>query len=177
MSTSFKYLISSFLLLVCISACAQQQGQQICVDPEFDKKIANTISHTVDIISPKQLATIQNQAFILDTREQEEYDVSHIPNAHYASYSKFDIAPFLQLPRDTTIVVYCSIGYRSEKIGEELKERGFSKVYNLYGSLFEWANQDYPMEDKFGSPTFQVHTYNKKWSKWVRDDGKVVKVW
>ena len=64
-----------------------------------------------------------------------------------------------------------------KKIGEQLQEAGFTKVFNLYGSLFEWANQDYPLENAEGTVTHKVHTYNKKWSQWVDDDGKIVKVW
>lgn len=177
-----KQIIQLALLLfisgLSFSACAQTAaGEQICVNPEFDKKVAKTLSHTVDFISPRDLDSIKDRTFILDTREKEEYTVSHIPKAHYASYSKFDIDQFLDLPRDTTIVVYCSIGYRSEKIGEQLENAGFTKVFNLYGSLFEWANQGYPLENESGSPTQRVHTYNKKWSQWVDDNGKLVKVW
>lgn len=159
-----------------LASCAQSTTVQICVNPKFDKKVAQTIRYTVDIISPKQLAEIKKKTYVLDTREKIEYDISHIPGAHFASYSNFELDPLLELPRDTTIVVYCSIGYRSEKIGEKLKKAGFTKVYNLYGSLFEWANQSYPMENEEGSTTNKVHTYNKQWSKWV-DDKKVIKIW
>lgn len=172
----FYSLIIPFLL-ASVGACAQLPVKEICENPKFDKKVASTLSHTVAFISPKELAKIRDQSFVLDTREEEEYNISHIPGAHYASYSDFDIDPFLSLPRDTTLVVYCSIGYRSEKIGEKLEEAGFTKVYNLYGSLFEWANQEFPLEDKSGAPTNKVHTYNKKWSQWVDDNGKLIKVW
>ena len=57
-----------------------------------------------------------------------------------------------------------------------MKKAGFSNVYNLYGSIFEWANQGHRLVDKGGQPTFKLHTYNKKWSKWV-DNAKIEKVW
>jgi len=170
-------LLVGFLLAMATIAGAQTAAEQICQNPKFDKKVATTLSHTVDFISPVELSQTKDNAFIIDTRELEEYKISHIESAHYASYSDFDIEPYLDLPRDTTVVVYCSIGYRSEKIGEQLLEVGFTKVFNLYGSLFEWANQGYPMVDQSGEPTKTVHTYNKQWSKWVNDDGKIVKVW
>lgn len=175
-----SYLLSILLGLLVLStnACGQASSiEQICENPAFNKKVAKTLSHSVEFISPQSLNAIKERTYILDTREQEEYDVSHIPNAHYASYSDFDITPLLNLPRDTTIVVYCSIGYRSEKIGEKLEEAGFTRVFNLFGSLFEWANQDYPLVNSFGDATNKVHTYNKNWSQWVDDDGKLIKVW
>jgi len=170
-------ILIGFLLAIGVSASAQSGAEQICLNSKFDKKVSKTLSHTVDFISPVQLSQKQDEVYIIDTRELEEYKISHIPSAHYASYSDFDIEPYLDLPRDTTLVVYCSIGYRSEKIGEQLQEAGFTKVFNLYGSLFEWANQGYPMVDQAGEPTSTVHTYNKQWSQWVNDDGKIVKVW
>jgi len=169
-------LVGVFLAFASLAG-AQSTAEQICLNPKFNKKVATTLSHTVDFISPAELSQSKDQSYIIDTRELEEFKISHIPSAHYASYNDFDIEPFLDLPRDTTVVVYCSIGYRSEKIGEILLEAGFTKVFNLYGSLFEWANQGYPMVDQAGEPTSKVHTYNKKWSQWVNDDGKIVKVW
>ena len=72
--------------------------------------------------------------------------------------------------------MYCSIGYRSEKVGEELKKMGFKNVYNLYGSIFEWVNQGNEVVDENEKVTEKVHTYNKRWSKWI-EDGKAEKVW
>lgn len=177
MKRHIQNILIGLFLSLSVFACAQNTAQQICQNPKFDEKVAKTLSHTVDFISPVELANTKSNAFIIDTREKKEYDVSHIPDAHYASYSDFDITPYLDLPRDTTVVVYCSIGYRSEKIGEQLQEAGFTNVFNLYGSLFEWANQGYPIINSEGETTTKVHTYNKQWSKWVNDDGKIVKVW
>jgi len=177
MKKLYELVLVLVFSITALSACAQEPGKAICQNPKFDKKVANTLSHTVDFISPIQLAQIKDQSFVLDTRELEEYNISHIPGAHYSSYSEFDIEPYLELPRDTTLVVYCSIGYRSEKIGEKLQAAGFTNVYNLYGSLFEWANQEFPLEDKAGEKTNKVHTYNKKWSQWVDDSGKIIKTW
>ena len=80
------------------------------------------------------------------------------------------------VPKDSTVVLYCSIGYRSEKVAEELRERGFTKVYNLYGSIFEWVNQGLPVVDTTGEQTRKVHTYNAKWGRWV-DKKQAEKVW
>ena len=177
MNRLVQYGIALIFVFMTIGSCAQIPGKEICKNPKFDKKVANTLSHTIDFISPIELAKIKSQSYVLDTREQDEYDISHIPNAHQVSYDDFDIEPYLSLPRDTTIVVYCSIGYRSEKVGEKLQRAGFTNVFNLYGSLFEWANQDYPLENAAGATTNEVHTYNKKWSQWVDDNGKIKKVW
>jgi hypothetical protein len=88
----------------------------------------------------------------------------------HVGYEDFDISKMDVLDKDKTIVVYCSIGYRSEKIGEKLKDKGFSMVYNLYGSIFEWGNLGLPLEDKSGVSTKNIHTYNAKWARWVMNN-------
>ena len=104
---------------------------------------------------------------ILDIREIEEYQVSHIPGAIYFGYDHPVYELLDDIPTDQPILVYCSIGYRSEKMGEKLQKRGYTVVKNLYGSIFEWANQGYELHNPQGHSTQQVHTYNKRWSKWM----------
>jgi rhodanese-related sulfurtransferase len=108
-------------------------------------------------------------ATILDARAIEEFQVSHIPGAKWIGDGKPDAAILAKIPKDKPVVIYCSIGYRSEKMGERLKKSGFSKVYNLYGSIFEWANENLPLKNASGAPTKEVHVYNKSWGKWMEN--------
>lgn len=104
---------------------------------------------------------------ILDTREPDEYQISHIPRAQSAGYDHFDMKAYEGLEKDTKIIVYCSVGYRSERIGEQLKAKGFTNVFNLYGGIFHWTNNAYHIQDPEGNPAKAVHGYNKNWSKWI----------
>ena len=108
---------------------------------------------------------------------QVEYDVSHIPGARLIGYQKFDVSAVPKdIPKDGKVVVYCSIGYRSEKIAMELKRAGYTDVSNLFGSIFEWANRGYPIINSHEKPTTDIHTYNRNWSRWVTND-TLQKVW
>lgn len=142
----------------------------------FDEKIKSHLDFTVPLISCETLNKESGNFLVLDTREREEYLVSHIPGAVYVGYKQYDFTLLESTPRDQLIVVYCSIGYRSEKIGEKLKEQGFTGVYNLYGSIFEWTNRGFPLIDEEGKETLKIHTYNKQWSRWV-DAPDVEKIW
>lgn len=146
-----------------------------CNNPQFDKTVARYLSFSVRTISPVQLSGMSN-VLVLDARERKEFEVSHLPNAQYCGFDNFEAQILRGVAKDTPIVVYCSIGYRSEKIGEKLQKMGFTNVFNLYGSIFEWVNQGYGVVDKNGNPTQKVHTYNKDWSKWI-EKGKAEKVW
>jgi rhodanese-related sulfurtransferase len=145
-----------------------------CQNLKFDKRVDSYLSYTAPVIGVKEAYTSQTKITFLDARELVEFNVSHIPNARYVGYDHFDVKLINDLPKDKSIVVYCSIGYRSEKIATKLRKLGYTKVYNLYGSLFEWANQGYGLSDKSGQPTLQIHTYNKSWSQWVTHP-KVIK--
>ena len=123
-----------------------------------------------------ELMEMQEDVILLDARPQSEFDVSHIKGAKRIGYKKIDKAALEGIDKNEQIVLYCSIGYRSEKVGETLKKMGYKNVYNLYGSIFEWVNQGNEIVDKNGRKTEKVHTYNKRWSKWV-EDGKAEKVW
>ncbi len=104
---------------------------------------------------------------LLDAREPDEYAVSHIKGARNVGYKKFDLKSLSGIDKDAPIVVYCSVGYRSEKIGEELQKAGFSNVVNLRGGIFDWANQRLPLVNKQQSNVTSVHPYNSNWGRWL----------
>jgi len=173
-----KLILNLSFLLITIISCAQQapEVRPYIVNPEFDEKISNTISFTVPVMGAADLKNTSEKVYILDAREKEEYDISHIPDARFIGYNKVDESALADIPKDAKVVLYCSIGYRSEKIAEKVRKKGYTNVYNLYGSIFEWVNQGYPVIDKTGKTTKQIHTYNKKWSQWV-EEGKAKKIW
>ena len=139
-----------------------------CENVEFNRKVNRLLNYSVDVISVTELEAADSDKFILlDTREYEEYQVSRIPGAIYFGYDEPQWELLDKLDKNKEIVVYCSIGYRSEKIGEKLQKKGFTQVRNLYGSIFEWANQGYKLEGPEQTETHRVHTYNKRWSKWM----------
>jgi rhodanese-related sulfurtransferase len=150
---------------------ANRQGH--CENAQFDKKVASMLKFSVPAIDVKTLKDYPQPYLLLDAREPEEYQVSHLPQAQNCGYQDFDLKKWEKLDKKQPVIVYCSIGYRSEKIAEKLKAAGFTQVMNLYGSIFEWVNRGYPLA---GAEPGKVHTYNKEWGKLV-EEGKVRRVW
>lgn len=168
-----KYILTCFLLLYLSTSCAigQEKGSDIELGNEkFKKMIDRTIDFTIPLISVEELHANMDEYVILDAREMEEYKVSHIPKAIYVGYDDPELGLIKAIDKDKKLLFYCSIGYRSEKIGEKAKEMGFKEVYNLYGSIFEWANKGYELEDTSKKDTKKIHAYNWLWGRWIKND-------
>ncbi|MFN4144883.1 MAG: rhodanese-like domain-containing protein [Runella sp.] len=130
------------------------------------------LSHSVPEADVQKLKKTSEPLVWVDAREQREYEVSHLPNAVWVGYDKLDLAPLEKLPKNQPIVVYCSVGYRSEKVAEKLIKQGFTNVQNLYGGIFEWKNQGGEVVNAKGK-TDDVHAYNKTWGVWLKKGNKV----
>ena len=130
---------------------------------------------SVPYISVQELAMPKTNAIILDAREIKEYNVSHIKNTIYVGYEDFQIDSVQKkLPnKDSQIVVYCSLGIRSEDVAEKLKKAGYINVFNLYGGIFEWKNNGFKVYDSINTVTENVHIFSKEWSKWLTKGEKV----
>ena len=63
----------------------------------------------------------------------------------------------------STVVVYCSVGYRSAELVKRLKATGAGNVFNLEGSLFRWANEGRPVY-RGAERVFEVHPYDADWA-------------
>lgn len=157
-------LLASCLLTVSASAQITSPAYQT---------LLNTLYHkSVPLMSVTEARQHPNLT-LLDTREKKEYEVSHLPNARWVGYDDFDLSRVADLPKNTPILTYCSVGVRSEKVGEKLLAAGYTNVHNLNGSLFEWVNQGYPVVDNAGKPTVRVHGYSRLWGVWLRRGTKV----
>jgi len=119
-------------------------------------------------MSVQELAMPKTDAILLDAREISEFNVSHLKNGIHVGYDHFDISTVTEKITDKSskIVVYCSLGIRSEDVAEQLKNAGYTNVYNLFGGIFEWKNNDFSVYSDEGE-TEEVHAFSKEWSQWL----------
>ena len=126
---------------------------------------------TVEWITTKELArwledSQKPQPIVLDARSEAEYALSHLKGSERIDPKTPDLAALLGA-QNRPIVVYCSVGYRSARVAEQLGQAGFSCVYNLEGSLFQWVNEGHQVFQN-GCPTTLVHPYNLRWGKLLK---------
>ena len=99
---------------------------------------------------------------LIDVRTRREYEVSHLPGAIWAE-SLSQIENVLDgLSEHQVIVLYCSVGVRSSSAAAKLIESGRSNVFNLEGSIFQWANERRPVL-RDGKAVDVVHPYDERW--------------
>ncbi len=161
-----KFLLS-LLMFLFFSASVFSQGK-------MDRVLKNLNKESVAYAYVKDVNTTENIVF-LDTRKKEEFNVSHLKDAIWVGYKTYEQEMVnAKIPqKDTPIIVYCSIGVRSENIGEKLQKAGYTNVKNLYGGIFEWKNQDKKVYNNKAVETDSVHAFNKHWGKLLNKGIKV----
>ena len=148
---------------------------QVCWADDFGKVKKNLIAKYPSVVMMdanelyQELNSKGEYYLLLDVRSPQEYAVSHIYQAQNAPNIEKAMAILQTKSRQTPILVYCSLGYRSAELALELQERGFSQVTNLAGSLFEWADKDYPIYQG-DNQVKKVHPYNLWWGRYLRSD-------
>ncbi len=138
----------------------------------LDQTLKKYNNNYVPYISVTELRMYQAQGnvLILDSRELKEYKVSHIETATNVGYDFFLIEEFSEKHpnKKEAIVVYCTLGIRSETISDQLIKAGYTNVKNLYGGICEWKNKNFKVYDSTEMETQNIHTFNKEWSKWLK---------
>ncbi|NVO32832.1 rhodanese-like domain-containing protein [Hymenobacter lapidiphilus] len=169
------------VLLAGTSAC----GQQRPANPDrtmtaYDRMLGLLYKNTVPTIQPKALATLlreepasgRGNVLLLDTRTPAEYKVSHLRGARFVDFDNFRKLDLKDVARTRPVVVYCTVGARSEQVGSWLREQGFRDVRNLYGGIFQWMNDGQAVVNAQG-PTTDVHPYSVLWRPWLKTGNPV----
>jgi rhodanese-related sulfurtransferase len=109
--------------------------------------------------------------FFFDVRTEVEWNVSHLPGARRVDPNAPLEEVISGVPKDAPIVTYCAVGYRSGALATKLREAGFTSVWNLEGSIFQWANEHRPLVRE-GQTVTTVHPYSNLWGRLLSDDAR-----
>ena len=80
----------------------------------------------------------ESDYIILDTRTDEEFAQSHIPNAILIPHYEIPQRAEKELPnKDQLILVYCRSGNRSKQASQALADLGYTNVKE-FGGIIDW---------------------------------------
>jgi rhodanese-related sulfurtransferase len=95
----------------------------------------------------KQRLDAGDNLFLLDVREEHEYEISNI-GGH--------LIPLAQLPKrvheldaNREIVALCKMGSRGARAVQVLRQAGFGNVRNLTGGIHAWSDRVDPRVRKY----------------------------
>lgn len=160
-----------FLSLAIILHTLHVSQAQKVESAAYNFMLKRILSHAVPAVSVNEVDA--NRCVLLDARELIEFNVSTIRGARWVGFEDFSMTRVEDIDKDSKIIVYCSVGYRSEKIAEKLIEAGFKDVSNLYGGIFEWVNQEKEVFDSLDYPVVRVHAFSRLWDIWLHRGKKV----
>jgi adenylyltransferase/sulfurtransferase len=97
---------------------------------------------TITATELKAMLDRQDDIFLVDVREPNEYEIVSIPGATLIPKDQFLTGVALEkLPQDKRIVLHCKSGARSAEALAVVKNAGFSDAVHVGGGVLAWINQ------------------------------------
>ncbi len=97
----------------------------------------------------KATRLFNDDALVLDVREDKEYAAGHIPKAKHIPLGQLSgRIQELEKFKGKPILVTCRSGHRSARACGMLKKAGFETVYNQAGGILAWERANLPVTTK-----------------------------
>ncbi len=147
-------ILTLFLLL---GSCVSKESNKVKAHKMYleIKKDFNNVPE----FKLSEVERLKSNIQFVDVRAIDERKVSIIPEAISKEEFEKNISTF----KDKKIVVYCTIGYRSGKYVQKLKNMNID-AYNLEGSLLGWAHYGKPLVTPSGNEVKKAHVYGRSWN-------------
>lgn len=95
-------------------------------------------------VDPEEaVSLIAGGSFLLDVREDDEWDAGHAPQAVHIAMGEVGDR-LAEIPTDRVVVCVCRVGGRSGSVATALAGAGID-VRNLAGGMLAWAGASYPV--------------------------------
>ena len=140
--TSRKLSVYFLLLLVLLlTACGGSANEAVAPAPEVD---LNSLPQSVDVQTVADVKD-RDDVFVIDVREQWEYDEGHIPGVTLIPMGEV-AGRMSEIPADKEVFVTCRTGNRSGQVAEFLRAQGLDNVHNMEGGIVAWEAAGLPVE-------------------------------
>ena len=95
------------------------------------------------ITADEAIVLTENSGWLLDVREQDEWDRGHAPSAHLVPLSELP-SRIAEIPTDQPVRVVCLAGSRSLRAASALVDAGVDAV-NVTGGMLAWVSAGGPV--------------------------------
>ncbi len=117
--------------------------------PQFLKLVEKAKKHIreIDIITLKKKLDHNEKTFLVDVREDNEWEKGKIPKSIHLGKGiiERDIENTIT-DKNSEIILYCGGGYRSALAAEVIQQMGYTNVYSLAGGIRAWRDAGYSEE-------------------------------
>ncbi len=134
-------LVLASILTLVIYSCSNNTNAEIAPLDEIAALMQQQkVIINVNVEQFKKLVTSE-KGTVLDVRTPGEWAEGTIANAEKIDYYNDNFATEIEkLDKTKPVFVYCKKGGRSSSAAEILKEKGFTKVFNLDGGISAWLD-------------------------------------
>jgi len=142
----FKYLL--FLLFYVIAGCV---NPVVVEEPqESHNSAAESEAAPLDLEPDVDVETVasimdRDDVFLLDVREQWEYDAGHIAGNTFIPMGSIP-SRLTEIPKDQTVIIYCHSGARSLRVTNFLSDQGYTNIHNMLGGITAWEQAGLQVE-------------------------------
>jgi len=142
---NWKTLLLALAVSLALAGCGGQTQAPVA-PPAVEAKTLKleNLPLEVDPATVEQLRR-RDDVFILDVREDYEYDSGHIPGATLVPLGQIPNR-LEEVPRDKTVIAVCRSGNRSGQATDFLRQQGFENVHNMEGGMNAWSQAGYQIE-------------------------------
>jgi molybdopterin/thiamine biosynthesis adenylyltransferase/rhodanese-related sulfurtransferase len=100
------------------------------------------VGSTITARDLKKMLDANEDIFLIDVREPNEYEIVSIPGAKLIPKGEFLSGAALEsLPQHKRIVLHCKTGVRSAEVLAVVKSAGFADAVHVGGGVIGWINQ------------------------------------
>lgn len=147
----FVLLAVAVVSLTALTGCNSTEGktgsavpQAPAVPPQTAPKPADDV-HRISIADARA-AVEKGNAVIIDVRGEQSYKAGHIKDSKVIAADQIG-ARAGELPKDKTIILYCSCGAEQSSIAaaRTLKTKGLTNTAALVGGYPAWKAAGYPI--------------------------------
>ena len=114
----------------------------------------NEKDYQIELVSQEEMEDLilADSIQLIDVRSFEEFQNKHIKGAQSIVFDEEFEENIQKLDKSKPVAVYCRTGRRSKECSQYLKEKGFTKIYDLEGGLAKWEYNDLIIENENSIP-------------------------